>query len=344
MLGLMLFSVSHVINAYGHGVQSGPMGRPVRVDNEQFSANQVDTGGFITITGTVRNVSEQQFELLPYILIDRTELIESDGTRRGQIPFYHSLLTIIYPPYKDPASWYFKVEHSLTSPFPLQSGDQVDFEIRAYPLKSGAYHVHSYFISDEGAFIGRGQTIVVTGSASPTVGEISELYLPFAIGLAAAVVLILRAVLVSRKHNRAERVVRIFFAAKSSFETVWLTGILFWLATASYLVSLEARYTLVLLTSAALASITFGGYAASTIKSRSHYLKFAVGTSIATAVFYFILTFSNTLDQYKSPQFGIDGFISFVAIVASVLVAAYLLILLKREKGRVNSEKHLARS
>lgn len=340
----MLFSVSHVVNAYGHGVQTGPTGRPVRIDNEQFSTNRIDTGSVVVITGSIRNVSEQKFELSPYILIDRTELIESDGTPQSQIPFYYGLLTVIYPPYGDVSSWYFEVEHNLPEPLILQSGDQIDFEIRAYPLKSGIYHVHSYFISDKGSFWGRGQTIVVSGYTAPTAGELTQLYLPFAIGLAASVILIPRAVSVSRKQNRVERAVRVFFAAKSSFETVWLTGILFWLATTSYVSLLEARYAFVLLASAALAAITFGGYAASLVKSRTRHLKFAIGTSVTTAAFYFVLTFSNTLGQYRVPQFTPDALVSFLAVIVNALVAAYLVIMLRREKRKASQTDSLARS
>lgn len=342
ILSLTSLPAIYLLDAYGHGVSSGPVGRPVRIDNEQFSTNRIDTDGFVTITGSLKSVSEQQFKLSPYILVERADWVYSEGAWRGQMPPFHDLLITTYPPYRDVASWYFEVEHSLAGPITLQSGDQIDFEIRAYPLKSGIYHVHSYFISDEARFWGRGQTIVVTGSAVPTAGEVTQLYLPFAIGLAAGTILILQAASVSRKQNRLERTVRIFFAAKSSFETAWLSGVLFWLATTSYISSVETRFVLVLSALAVLASITFGGYAASIVKSRTRHLKFAVGTSVATAAFYFILTFSNTFDQYRVPQFTPDAFVSFVAVVVNALVATYLLIVQRRERGKVSPTNRIA--
>lgn len=337
---LTLLSGVHVMNAYAHGVQTGPPGRPVRIDNEQFSANRIDTDGFVTIRGSVTNLSEQQIKLSPYVLVDRADLVSSGDAWRGQVPPYDGLLRVVYPPYRDVSSWYFEVKHNLESPLTLQSGEQVDFEIKAYPLKSGVYHVHSYFVSDNGSFWGRGQTIVVDGSAAPTAGEVYQMYLPFATGLAAAAILIPRAASISRK--KAERAVRTFFAAKSSFETVWLSGVLFWLATTSYV--LETRSAFVLSALPVLASITLAGYAASIVKSRAHHTKIAVGTSISTAAFHFILTFSNTLDQYRAPQFTIDPLVSFVIIVASALAAAYLIAMLGKERGRVSQTDRLAQS
>lgn len=332
------------MSAYGHALHSGPLGHPVRIDNEQFSTNRVDTDGFVTIKGTVVNRSEQQFELSPYIFAQRTDVTFSGDSWRGEVPPYEGPLRVVYPPYRDTSSWYFEVEHSLPSPLVLQSGDRVDFEIKVYPIKAGVYHIHSYFVAEKGAFIGRGQTVVVGGSTAPTNGEIGQLYLPFALGVAAAAVLMPRAVSVSRKSSRAERVARIFFAAKASFETIWLSGVLLWLSTTSYFAPLEARYAFMLLATATLASITFGGYVASIARPRIRYMTFAVGTSAATAVFYFVLAFGNLFDAYKTPLFVIDGLVSLIAIIANVLMATYVLILLRRERARISQTNHFARS
>ena len=87
---LLLLSFADALDnneAYGHAISRGITGPPVRIDNEQFSDNKISTDGVIKITGSVVNISEQKFELSPYIFVTKGELVDS-GVTYGQIsPF-----------------------------------------------------------------------------------------------------------------------------------------------------------------------------------------------------------------------------------------------------------------
>ncbi len=91
--------------AYGHGIQSGPVGRPIRIDNEQFSDNTVTTDDVVIITGEIRSVVDRPVKLVPHIYVDH-----------DAVPPYTNVLATIYPPLKNQSIWYFRVEHNLPNP------------------------------------------------------------------------------------------------------------------------------------------------------------------------------------------------------------------------------------
>jgi hypothetical protein len=129
--------------AYAHGLPISIRGPPVRIDNEQFSRVAVNAGGsdgsdIIRITGSVRNVSEQEFKVSPYVFVTPGQFVDSQGIRHGggASTFYY-LVSEIYPPHRDTASWYFAVEHDLPNPLVLEPGGSAEYEIRLYPLKAG---------------------------------------------------------------------------------------------------------------------------------------------------------------------------------------------------------------
>lgn len=341
MAGVLLLSFAYpVSSAYGHVAVTGPRGLPVRIDNEQFSERVSTEGGVVTITGTLVNVGTDRIEMSPYIAVTPSEVIDAEGRHLDGVPPYYELLRFIYPPYRDQSSWYFRVDHSLSSSsVVLEPGEKIDYHVKIYPLKAGAYHVHSFFLSEKFPRLGIGQTIMVTGSSAPTTGEMTQLYLPFAIGAATFAVLMLRVVRISKQgaHSNRERIVRAYFAAKSSFETVWLAGVLFWLTMwASYLYPIGERFTFALSASAALAIIIILGYASVLTLSKARQSIFAATASGTTAAFYIALLFGDALgySSYREPQFYVDGFVSFIVAIANSLIAIYFAIMAWKERNR----------
>lgn len=293
--------------AYAHGVPSGfptGLGTMVRLQSEQFSINTVDmdsnNGGVITITGTLQNLDTQHaVKLIPYISVQSSN------------PFGFSYIPILlhsyYPIYEDPSSWYFRTESNLTTPFIIHPNEEVGYQIKVYPLKAGLYHIHSFFLSDivrnnhylDG--VAAGQIVSVSGGSSlPTTGEIAQLYLPLAIGAAAIAFMVTKAIKITKEkgESRSNRMmrggVRIYFAVKSSLETVWLAGLLSWLVLAAYPTLqpfAETRFVSLLTIIAIIAAITVGGYIAAIAKSRKIQSIAAIGAASATIIFYVLMFF-----------------------------------------------------
>jgi hypothetical protein len=284
-------------DAYAHGIPTGFSPPPVRVNNEQFSDNTIGTNDVLVIRGTLESTVNREVELYPYISVDPGR--PNDRSDPSDWP------RSAYPLYYDPASWYFRIEYNISSPLVLQPGEELDYEIRAYPLKTGNYHVHTLLVSDEKysynhhllQFVGRGQTVIVAGgNVQPTMGEIAQFYMPLAIGAAALSFL----VMVARKMAKADsgkirKGVRYYFAAKASIETVWLSGIMIWLASAAYqiLYSLETRLFHVLGTTAIIAAIAAGSYVAAIARPRLQRM-FAVGAASVSFAFYLLLPYIDT--------------------------------------------------
>ncbi|AIF83690.1 hypothetical protein NTE_01628 [Candidatus Nitrososphaera evergladensis SR1] len=344
--GVLLLSFAYTLenNAYAHNISPGVRSLPVRIDNEQFSSNRANTdGGFIAVTGTLTSLATERIKVSPYIFVTPSEWVGANGVRHGTLPYY-DLLAFIYPPYRDQSNWYFRVElNNLPSSIVLEPGEKVDYEIQIYPLKAGAYHVHSFFLSENFARSGLGQTILVTGSSAPTTGEITQLYLPLVLGLTSFVILIIRIMQISREnaHLARERIARVYFAAKSSLETMWLAGVLFWLATAApYFPAIESRYAFALSASAVLAAIVIGGYVSAAAKQNARHLAFAIMTSAVSAAFCFALLFGEgwLYPYYKELHFLVDGSALFLAMIANSIIAIYFAVMARKEgKNKLTS-------
>jgi hypothetical protein len=256
------------------------------------------------------------------------------------------LLRAFYPLYNDPANWYFRVEYNVTTPIVLKPGEQLNYEIRAYPLKAGTYHIHTFLVSDDrltynkhmAQFIARGQTVVVTGSSMPTIGEVTQLYLPFTIGTATLSFLIIRARKIAKENQlgKVQKGIRIYFAAKAAIETVWISGLIFWLVIAAYsiLYPLETRLLTVLSMITIIAVITTGSYAAVIAKSQKVQRVVAIATAGASAAFCFLLLFGDIDDGgfgYNRAQFDVNGLILLLAIIVNPIVV--VLSLAKRKES-----------
>jgi hypothetical protein len=330
-----------VKDAYAHGVSSGGSGA-LRINNEQFSDNTIDKDEILVIRGTLQSIVNREITLSPYVSVSTSEPFRSSELQY--------LLRNFYPLYNDPANWYFRIEYNVSTPIVLKPGEQVDYEIKAYPLKAGIYHIHTFLVSDDrysynkhlSQFVARGQTVVVTGSSVPTMGEITQLYLPFAIGAVTLSFLILGTRRIAKQNHlgKVRKGIRIYFAVKAAIETVWLWGILFWLAMAAYpiLYPLETRLVSVLSMTAIIAAITAGSYFAAVAKSQKVQRVVAIATAGASAVFCFLLLFGDIDDGgfgYNRAQFDVNGLILLIAIIVNSIIA--ILALVKR------SETHKSR-
>lgn len=133
-----------------------------------------------------------------------------------------------------------------------------------------------------------GQTIIVSGSGTATIGEITKLYLPFIIGLTAIAILIVKVRTMMKGDGIPKKLIRLYFSIKSSMETVWLSGLLFWLATADFIsfYSVE-KQTLMVAVIALITSIIFTGYMASI--GRSKWRLFAISNPVASILLYIIV-------------------------------------------------------
>lgn len=322
-LFLLLIIVPSASVAYGHGVSTGIMGRPVVVDYEQVSDQSVTTDDVVIISGQFVSRSDKETKLLPYIYV----------THDALLPQHTNLLAIIYPPLKDQSTWYFRVEHSMPNPVVVGPGESIDYEMKIYPLKAGSYHVHTFFLADYGPGLSRGWTMIVTGQTMPTAGEITQLYLPLAFGVAAISALTLLAFRRIHAQTADEKAIRIYYIIKSSYETVWLSGVVFWLTTATYLTA--EKYGVVVVMTAGLAAITIGGYVAAGAKSRKVQRLFAMGTSAATVALYLTLTTGDypAIDN-QFQQFNQDGLIIITALVGNTLAAILIFVLELRSRKR----------
>jgi len=126
-----------ILPAYGHGVPEALQGKLVRIDDETFSPQTVQTGQKITVSGVIVNQVNQSLRTWISLLSQTTE---NNG------------LQIIST---DPAN--------VTEILP--SG-VVHYTLTIKALKPGLYHVHTQLIIENGEMVlGPGQTIFVQGNA-----------------------------------------------------------------------------------------------------------------------------------------------------------------------------------
>lgn len=342
ILSLLVISGLTLIDAFGHGPGPSLFSRPITVQDEQFSDNSISTTQLVIISGKVESRLDKEVKLSPYIYVTPKVAIERpDDSSVIDLQAYPYLLNQIFPPYRDHSTWYFSVENSLPNPLILGPEESVPYEIKLYPRKAGMYHVHSYFVSSDGAYLGRGQTVEVTGDSVPTFEEITQFYVPLAGGGAALAVLTLYSMRGVPAGSMREKAIRICFAIKASYETTWVLGIAFWLAAAStYLLTLERTYVTSVALTLILAAITSGGYAAALSMRRSQRL-FAIATSAATVIFYLALV--NLQSSHLGVpfvQFSHDALVLSVAVFGNAVLVAVISFMAVRERGRPEKSCH----
>jgi hypothetical protein len=318
------------LEAYAHGIGSSPTSRILRIDNEQFSDNTFGTTDTGVITGELISVSDKQLRLGIRLYVTPTDVELPDGSR-SRIPWYYSEFSTVYPPYRDQSAMFFRMESEMADAMILGPGESTPYEIKFYPLKAGAYHVHTYVVTDEGARIGRGQTIIVDGESHLIAGEILQLYLPLALFAAAAAVMTTTFLTRIRPKGWKEVSFRSFFVFKSSYETMLFSGITSSLLLAPYLPR-EFLAQVIALT-VGLAAITICGYF-STL-ARHHHEIIAIGTLAGTSLFYFVLLTSGCSYSYSQCHpFNFDSSYVSLIVAGNAVAAGLVSIMIARERKK----------
>ena len=186
-------------SAYGHGVGSPIMGGPLRIEDETFSAESVNTEDHLVITGKLVSLVDypQQLEISILVTTDQFQTLSASTV-------IHNLQYGIHRDYQEHDDWFFQTiaEPSKVLLEPMES---VEYKITTVPLKAGTYHVHTQVTSDKGSKLGPGQTIVVDGSSEITTGEILGIYVRFAVLVLLAIAGILIVVKTISKRNRIRK-------------------------------------------------------------------------------------------------------------------------------------------
>ena len=123
----------------GHGVQAQLQSRFVRIQDEAFSAQTLQTGDEITVSGTLQSLVNRPLRAWISLF--------SESTNAGNRWEFIS---------RDPPGNVFEIPPQATVPY----------ELRAKALEPGVYHVHTQLnIAGVGPGLGPGQTVQVTGEA-----------------------------------------------------------------------------------------------------------------------------------------------------------------------------------
>lgn len=141
-IGLVLVMSSAIAlipieDADGHGVQAQLQSRFVRIQDEAFSAQTLQTGQELTVTGTLQSLVNR--ELRAWISLF------SESTNAGN-------------------RWEFTARDPPGNVFDIPPQGTVPYSISAIALEPGVYHVHTQLnVATVGPGLGPGQTVQVTG-------------------------------------------------------------------------------------------------------------------------------------------------------------------------------------
>lgn len=141
----------------------------VRVENEKFSENTVKTGDIITITGELKNLHDEPFEVHMAIIVVDGDSGE-DQIQPGFAYFY-------VEPTDDPAK---------PGEFILPAGSTMPYSIALIAIRPGTFHVHTAVMvipqgatSGEDYAYGKGQTLNAVGDeiSQDTAKKLTDQYL-----------------------------------------------------------------------------------------------------------------------------------------------------------------------
>ena len=133
----VLALIALIPNAQGHGVQAQLQSRFVRINNEAFSAQSVNTGDTIVVTGELQSLVNR--DMRGWISLF------SESTNAGNRWEFIS---------RDPPGNIINIAPQETVPYRLE----------AKALEPGIYHVHTQLnLAGVGPGLGPGQTVQVTG-------------------------------------------------------------------------------------------------------------------------------------------------------------------------------------
>ena len=121
----------------GHGVQAQLQSRFVRIQDETFSAQTVNTGDTITVSGTLQSLVNRPLRAWLSLF--------SESTNAGN-------------------RWEFVSRDPPGNIFDIPPQGTVPYSITAKALEPGIYHVHTQLnIEHIGPGLGPGQTVQITG-------------------------------------------------------------------------------------------------------------------------------------------------------------------------------------
>ena len=128
---------SIIPTAEAHGVQAQLQSRFVRIEDETFNRQSLETGEVLTLSG--RFVSLVERDLRAWVSIF------SESTNAGN-------------------RWEILARDPPGNVFDLAGNDVVPYSISAKALEPGVYHVHTQLnVANVGPGLGPGQTVVVSG-------------------------------------------------------------------------------------------------------------------------------------------------------------------------------------
>jgi len=124
-------------NAWGHGVQAQLQSRFIRITDETFSAQTVETGEEIEIRGTLISLINRDSRAWISVF--------SDSTNAGN-------------------RWEFVARDPPGNVFDIAPNAEIPYNLRVKALEPGVYHLHTQLnVASIGPGLGPGQTVVVEG-------------------------------------------------------------------------------------------------------------------------------------------------------------------------------------
>src|ERR687889_2534238 len=124
-------------DAEGHGVQAQLQSRFVRIQDEAFSAQTLQTGDEITVSGELQSLVNRPLRAWISIF--------SESTNAGN-------------------RWEFVARDPPGNVFEIPPQGTIPYELRAKALEPGVYHVHIQLnVAGVGPGLGPGQTVQVSG-------------------------------------------------------------------------------------------------------------------------------------------------------------------------------------
>ena len=123
----------------GHGVQAQLQSRFVRIQDESFSGQTIQTGDELTVTGTLQSLVNRPLRAWLSVF--------SESTNAGN-------------------RWEFMSRDPPGNVFEIPPQGTVPYELTVKALEPGIYHMHTQLnIASVGPGLGPGQTVQVTGPA-----------------------------------------------------------------------------------------------------------------------------------------------------------------------------------
>jgi methane/ammonia monooxygenase subunit B len=130
--------ISYILpSASAHGVQAQLQSRFVRIDNEQFSDQTLQTGEDLTVTGELTSLVNRPLRAWLSLF--------SESSNAGN-------------------RWEFLARDPPGNIFDIPPGATIPYSLTVRALEPGTYHVHTQLnVESVGPGLGRGATVSVTG-------------------------------------------------------------------------------------------------------------------------------------------------------------------------------------